>query len=98
MSVSVEEVEKIAELSKLAFAPPELDRFVLQFQAILRYFAQLEGVSTEGVEPRYHALQQEQPETPMREDVAKPSFSPEVALANAPDPADQHFRVPRVIE
>ncbi len=98
MSVSLKEVEKIAELSKLEFTPQELDRFVLQFQATLHYFTQLEGVSTGGIKPRYNVLQQEQPETPMREDDTIRSFSPEVALSNTPDPVDQHFRVPRVIE
>ena len=98
MPLSEKEVGKIADLSNLRFAPHELGRFVHQFQKILDYFAQLEGVSTEEIAPMYHALQQESPETPTRQDKTRPSFPPEVALANAPDPADQCFRVPKVIE
>jgi aspartyl-tRNA(Asn)/glutamyl-tRNA(Gln) amidotransferase subunit C len=34
----------------------------------------------------------------MRDDDVRPCLTPDEALANAPDRADQFFRVPRIIE
>lgn len=98
MAISTEEVEKIAGLSHLKFSPEELQRFVHQFQEILEYFAQLEAVSTEEVQPTYHALEEEQLATPTRQDEVKPSLPARKALANAPDSCEDYFRVPAVIE
>ncbi len=98
MAVDIREVEKIADLARLKFKPEELERFVPQFQEILDYFVQLEAVPTESVRPMYHALLQDHPETPMREDEVQKSLRAEVAVANAPDSADEQFRVPRVID
>lgn len=98
MPLSTREVEKIADLANLKFAPGELERFVQQFQKILDYFAQLDAVSTDDIEPTYHALEQDHLETPMRKDERRPSFAVAAALANAPDSSEDHFRVPAVIE
>ena len=98
MPISTGEVEKIADLAKLKFDPQELERFVDQFQEILEYIAKLEAVPTEGVEPTYQALEQEDLATPTREDEVKPCFPVGTALANAPDSSEDHFRVPPVID
>lgn len=98
MAITVKEVEKIAELSNLTFRPEELERFAHQFQQILEYVAQLESVDTENIPPAYHAVTEEFDQTPLREDEAGASLAEEEALSNAPDPAQAHFRVPRVIE
>jgi aspartyl-tRNA(Asn)/glutamyl-tRNA(Gln) amidotransferase subunit C len=98
VAVDVTQVEKTADLAKLRFTPGELEKFTVTFQEILTYFAQLQAVSTEGVEPMYHALLQESPQTPMREDEVKPSLGPDASLANAPRAAEQQFVVPRVVE
>jgi aspartyl-tRNA(Asn)/glutamyl-tRNA(Gln) amidotransferase subunit C len=97
MAISTKEVEKIADLSHLRFAPEELERFVSQFQNILEYCAQLESLQTDEVEPTYHALVEELA-TPLREDQVQPSFPTKRALANAPDSTEEYFRVPAVIE
>ena len=96
MAITIKEVETISKLANLTFTPQELERFTHQFQEILNYVAQLETVSTENIQPTCHALAI--PQTPMREDEVRPSLAVDEALANAPDPADNHFRVPRVIE
>ena len=98
MPIGTREVEKIADLAHLKFDPQELERFVDQFQEILEYFAQLEEVPTEDVEPTYQALEQEDLATPTREDEVQSCFPVETALANAPDSSEDHFRVPPVIE
>lgn len=98
MPIDIKDVEKIAELANLTFTAEELEPFAHQFQEILNYIAQLEGVPTEKIEPTYHALAIESPQTPVRKDEAKPSVLVDEALANAPDRSDGYFRVPKVIE
>lgn len=98
MAISLEEVKKNAALANLTFSEEQLKLFTSQFQEILDYMTQLKTVSTEDVTPTYHAVAQESDETPMRSDQEGSSFPVEDALQNAPDPAQDHFRVPRVIE
>jgi aspartyl-tRNA(Asn)/glutamyl-tRNA(Gln) amidotransferase subunit C len=47
------------------------------------------------VEPTSHAVPLV---NVMREDVVEPCFPREAMLANAPDPAGEFFRVPRILE
>ena len=97
MAVSIDDVKKIATLSKLRYDDAELDSFVSQFQEILDYFAQLSSAPTDDVRPTYHALEGVSG-TPFRLDQAQPSLSSEAAVSNAPEEADRQFRVPKVIE
>jgi aspartyl-tRNA(Asn)/glutamyl-tRNA(Gln) amidotransferase subunit C len=97
VAVSIDEIRRIADLSKLAYEPAEMERFVRHFQEILDYFAQLTAIPTDDVAPTYHALE-EAPATPFRVDEAAPSLSRDAAVANAPDALEYQFRVPKVIE
>ena len=96
--ITSEEVKKIAHLAQLIFEPEEMAKFVPQFQEILEYFQQLEEVSTEGVDPTYHALGEEDSSTPLRQDEVSLLFPIEETLRNAPDVFEDHFRVPMVID
>ena len=98
MSLTIREVEKIAELANLKFTVEELGCFVEQFQEILDYVDLLQAVSDEDVQPTYHAVQEAALGTPLRQDDVESSFSAATALANAPDSDEDHFRVPAVIE
>ena len=98
MSVSRDEVERIAALAKLRYSPNEMERFVQQFQQILDYFGQLERAPIAGVAPTYQAVSEACPATPTRMDEVKPSLGPSAAVANAPQAGGNQFRVPRVIE
>ena len=98
MSISREDVLKIADLAKLHFSESEADAFVPQFQSILDYIEQLERVDVQGVEPTSHvSLTDDFAQRIFREDRTSPSLAPETALSGAPDPGDQHCRVPKVI-
>lgn len=98
MPIGTREVEKIAKLAHLKFDPQELERFVGHFQQILEYFAQLETVSTGDVESAHQAVEEEKLATPTREDKVRPSLPVGMALDNAPESSEDHFRVPPVIE
>ncbi len=98
MSISREEVLKIAELARLHFSEAELVEFTAQFQRILDYIEQLKRVNVEDVEPTSHvSLLPDFEKHLFREDEVKPSLPVEESLANAPDPGADHFRVPKVL-
>lgn len=98
MSVTSEEVKKIADLAHLQFSVEELKVFVSQFQRILDYLEQLKTAPTDGVLPTYHALEESDPEAGLREDEVRPSLDVQVAVEGAPQSAKGYFKVPKVIK
>ncbi|OFX23869.1 MAG: asparaginyl/glutamyl-tRNA amidotransferase subunit C [Anaeromyxobacter sp. RBG_16_69_14] len=97
MSLSLDEVRRIAVLARLKLSPEEEQLFRGQLSAILDYVEQLKELDVSGVEPMTHALAAgDLP--PLRDDVVRPSLSPEEALANAPAREGTCFKVPRIIE
>jgi aspartyl-tRNA(Asn)/glutamyl-tRNA(Gln) amidotransferase subunit C len=95
--VPLDEVKKIADLSKLTYSPEELELFVQHFKEILDYFEHLNSAPTEGISPTYHAVE-DIGGTPFRDDTTRPSLSCSEAVSNAPQEVDCQFRVPKVIE
>ena len=94
-TVSTDEVRRIARLARLELAESELGAFTEQFNQILEYVGRLNEVDTQAVPPMAHVLPLA---TPWREDQVTPSLPREAALANAPEPDESAFRVPRIIE
>ena len=97
MSLSIDEVRRIALLARLELSPDEERVFQGQLSAILDYVRQLEELDVAGVEPMTHALAAGDP-APLREDEVRPSLTPDEALANAPAREGTCFKVPRIIE
>ena len=98
MSITREDITKVAELARLHFSDEELGEFTFQFQRILDYIEQLKELDVEGVEPTSHvSLSADFEKYMFRKDEAQPSLPVEESLANAPDPGMGHFRVPKVI-
>lgn len=95
MAITREEVLHVARLGRLALSPEEVDRLQAQMGDILSYIRQLDRLDTRDVVPTSHAVEMG---TPFREDVARPFGDREAILSNAPDRADDFFRVPRIIE
>jgi aspartyl-tRNA(Asn)/glutamyl-tRNA(Gln) amidotransferase subunit C len=89
------DVEHVARLTRLTLTEAELERMREQLNSILTHLDTLRAVSTEGVEPTSHAVDVV---NVMREDEPGPCLPLEAALANAPDPSGELFRVPRIIE
>ncbi len=95
MSVSKEEVKKIATLARLKFSEDEIENFTGQMNDILGYVEKLNELDTSDVEPLSHPLEME---GFMREDKRRESVKTHDALKNAPSADDEHFKVPRVIK
>lgn len=95
VTLSREDVEKVALLARLRLDDAELDRMTDQLGAILGYVERLSEVDTEGVEPMAHAIERM---NVLREDVETEPLPREAALANAPKSDGQYFLVPRMID
>ena len=97
MSIDRAEVARIAELARLEFLEGEIDAFTSQFRRILDHIETLKEVSVAGVEPTSHAAPGEGlAGSVLREDGVRESIPVAEALSNAPDPGNDHFRVPRM--
>jgi aspartyl-tRNA(Asn)/glutamyl-tRNA(Gln) amidotransferase subunit C len=95
MKITLEQVDYVAVLGRLALDEEEKLLFQGQLENILEYMDKLSEVSTDEVEPMAGPVELY---TPLRDDVIFPSLSIEAALANAPDTKESAFRVPKIIE
>ncbi len=93
--ITRDEVERVARLARLELSEAEREQMTAQLDSILAYMDALNEVDTSGVEPTTTVVPMA---SVMREDTMRPGLSQEEALANAPDPVDGFFRVPRIIE
>jgi aspartyl-tRNA(Asn)/glutamyl-tRNA(Gln) amidotransferase subunit C len=93
--ITLREVEHVARLARLELSAAEKERMLSQLDVILGYVAKLGEVDTTGVPPTAHVLPLV---NVMREDEVWPSYPVEAMLANAPDPDDGLFRVPKILE
>lgn len=90
-----DDVDRIAELARLALTAEERTLFARQLADILGYAEQIQQVDTRDVPPMSHAAAAES----LREDVERPGLAREDSLAAAPavTPATGLFKVPRVL-
>jgi aspartyl-tRNA(Asn)/glutamyl-tRNA(Gln) amidotransferase subunit C len=105
--ITSKDVEHVAKLARLALTEDEKRLYTDQLSRILEYFAQLNAVNTDGVEPMSHALPVV---NVLREDVVETPPGHKALLATAPDSesvppsgttddkeeAKAFFRVPRI--
>ncbi|HUC93036.1 MAG TPA: Asp-tRNA(Asn)/Glu-tRNA(Gln) amidotransferase subunit GatC [Paenibacillus sp.] len=95
MSITIKDVEHVANLARLELSGEEKEVFTGQLNAILKYAEKLNELDTADVQPTTHVL----PITNvMREDEKRPSWPVEQVMKNAPDEEDGQFRVPAVLE
>lgn len=94
MSVTIKDVEHIAELARLKFSESELQNYTEQLNNILLYMEKLNELNTDNIEPLSHPIEGH---NIFREDKLKSSVSREEALKNAPDKDKEFFKVPKVI-
>jgi aspartyl-tRNA(Asn)/glutamyl-tRNA(Gln) amidotransferase subunit C len=105
MSVSEQDVDRVAELANLELTASEKAQMLRDLNSVLGYFAQLNELDTSSVQPmaqgadllalgRGSAVNAQQ----LRPDELTPSLSREQVMACAPDTDGIFFRVPKVIE
>ena len=94
MSLTRQEVERVALLARLRLTEQEIDMMTGQLGQILNYVDQLSELGTEGVEPMAHAVDLT---NRFADDVGRASLPRDEALANAPKRDDECYRVPAVL-
>lgn len=94
-SLTIEEVEEIALLARLALTAEETERLRGELGAILSYMEALQEVDVTGVEPMTHAVPMH---LRVRADEVEPSLPAERAVAGAPARVDTYFEVPHIID
>ena len=98
MPITQDEVARIAELANLELTVEEKNAFSVQLAAIVDYIDQLNELDTSNVRAWQHLSAGEAITSfASRADEVTPSIGQAKALENAPDAADGHFRVPKVI-
>jgi aspartyl-tRNA(Asn)/glutamyl-tRNA(Gln) amidotransferase subunit C len=105
MSVSEQDVDRVAELANLELTTSEKAQMLRDLNSVLGYFAQLNELDTSSVPPMAQVADQvtqdkaREAMTPqLRPDEIVPSLSREQVMACAPDTDGVFFRVPKVIE
>ena len=97
MSLTLEEVQHIAQLARLNLSPQEMERYRQQLSAILEYATRLQELDTSHIPPTASVL----PSTlhsALRADETAVSLELKQLLSNAPQSEENQFRVPPVFE
>jgi aspartyl-tRNA(Asn)/glutamyl-tRNA(Gln) amidotransferase subunit C len=94
-ALSRDEVAHVAMLARIQLTDAELDRLAGQLDQIVGFVATVGEIAAGDVPPMSHPLPLE---NVTREDVVRPSLTPEQALAAAPHAQAGRFAVPRILD
>ncbi|MBU1001432.1 MAG: Asp-tRNA(Asn)/Glu-tRNA(Gln) amidotransferase subunit GatC [Proteobacteria bacterium] len=94
MSITRDDVTKIAKLARLDLPEDKQDLFASQMGDILAYMDELAQADTDGVEPLYTPVEHL---TRMRADEVRKDCQRDEILANAPASDGSHFIVPKIV-
>ena len=95
MSLTPDDVAKVALLARLRVSPEELQMFTGQLNSIVDHVAQLQELDTSQVEPLAHGIEVR---NVFRDDVRGEALPREAALQNAPRRNQESFLVPAVLD
>jgi aspartyl-tRNA(Asn)/glutamyl-tRNA(Gln) amidotransferase subunit C len=93
MTISEEQVQKIAALARLRLSEQEVEQFTPQLNQILQFAEKLNQLDTTEVRETYHVLPIY---NRLREDEVAPSIEREKGLSNAPESEEGLFQVPAI--
>ncbi len=95
MSLTLDQVRKVAKLARLELSDADLAAMRPQLSAILDYVDLIQQLDTESVEPLAHPLPVQ---NVFRPDEPAPSLPVDEALRNAPSRVGDYFGVPAVFD
>ena len=95
MSLDRETVRRIAYLARIRVEDDHLDQIAGELDGILGFVEQLSEVDTDGIEPMTSVTDIAMPQ---RSDIITDGDCHLKVLANATDPVDSFFTVPKVVE
>ena len=98
--VTVDDVQRVAELAHLELKPEETPAMLRDLNAILDYVAELNELDTTGVTPlaQVSELLDGAGKSVVRADVPLPSLDRDIVMHQAPETDQVFFKVPKVIE
>jgi aspartyl-tRNA(Asn)/glutamyl-tRNA(Gln) amidotransferase subunit C len=101
--VTIEDVQRVAELANLELTAEEEPRMQRDLNAILGHIAQLNELDTCGVPAMAQVSEilgsvADTRGISLRADVVRPSLDRAVVMAEAPESDGRFFKVPKVIE
>ena len=89
-----QEIQRVAELSRLQFTDEQLDAFIADFSRCVDYVGTIAKVDMSDVEPMASV---NDTNNDFREDLVGDCLTTEEALRNAPKKNDAFFKVPKVL-
>lgn len=92
--ITRDDVVHLAGLARIDLSEAELEHLASELPAILDYVASVQEATGDDVEAMSHPVPVD---NVFREDVVRPSLSPEDALAGAPASDQQRFLVPKIL-
>lgn len=95
MTLSREEVDRVAMLARLGLTPEERERMRLELSSIMEHIDRLNEIDTEAISPTAQVIVLQ---NVMRDDEVRPSLPLEDVLKNAPQHEDNMFKVNAVLE
>ncbi|KEO81791.1 Asp-tRNA(Asn)/Glu-tRNA(Gln) amidotransferase subunit GatC [Tumebacillus flagellatus] len=95
MSITLQEVEHIAHLSRLALSDEQKAKMTETLGKILNFANELQELDVENVAPTTHSLPLK---NVLRDDEPRTWLTQEEALSHAPQSENGHFKVPAVME
>ena len=94
-TITKEQVNHIAHLSRLEIQEDEVDGYIEKLEKVVDLFNDLNSVDTENIKPTYHVLDLV---NVFREDVAQEGMNREEVLKNSKETEAGQFKVPTIIE
>ncbi len=92
------DIKKIAKLAHLEITDEEAEIYAPQMAEIVAYIEKLNELDTENVELAIGGLTKEGEATKAsREDIPHDSLGQKLALDQAPEAEEGHFRVPKIL-
>ena len=95
MSLTKDDVRKVAFLARIRVPEDQLDAMAADLNNLIGWVEQLAEVDTDGVAPMTGAVGTS---LPMRADAVTDGGDADRVLANAPDRAGNYYAVPKVVE
>ena len=92
--ISLQDVANLAKLARIEMTDTELEQLSGELSVILDAVARVQEVAGAEVPPTSHPLSIT---NVFRDDVNRPSLTPEEALSGAPEKEEQRFKVPKIL-
>ena len=94
-NITIDEVKRIAKLSKLDIPEDQINYYADEMDKILEYFQIISKVDTSNIEPLTHITESQ---NVTREDIVGECIGNKDVIENSPDSFGQYIKVPKVLD